>query len=65
MECLRVTVMEMKNALITLCVDLITASLPSNGMLTVVLNLESKLLFAVFLDVLQVNKMLCSIYHSV
>ena len=28
-ECLRVTAMEMYNALITLCVELITASVPS------------------------------------
>ena len=39
-EYLRVTAMEMKNALITLCVDLTTASVPSNLVLTVVLNLK-------------------------
>ena len=41
-EYLRVTAMEMMNALITLCVDLIVVLIPFRLMLTVVLNLKSK-----------------------
>ena len=41
-ECLRVTAMEMKIVLITLCVELTTASVPSHLVLTVVLNLKMK-----------------------
>ena len=43
-EYLRVTAMEMMNALITLCVDLITAIIFFHLMQTVVLSLKSKLL---------------------
>ena len=39
-EFLRVTAMEMKIVLTTLCVELTTASVPSNLVLTVVLNLK-------------------------
>ena len=39
-ECLRVTAMEMKNALTTLCVDLIIVLISSHLLLTVVLNLK-------------------------
>ena len=39
-DCLRVTAMEMKNALLTLCVEVIIASVPFHLLLTVVLNLK-------------------------
>ena len=40
-ECLRVTAMKMKNAQITLCVDLIIVLISSHLLPTVVLNLKS------------------------
>ena len=63
-EYLRVTAMEMMNALITLCVEIIIVLIPFRLMLTVALNLKSTYLFTDFLDVLQIIKLLCFMYYK-